>query len=319
MKSTYFTPLVTVALLLVMLAAGGAVYPGFLSVQVLFNLLIDNAFLLVLAVGMSFVILSGGIDLSVGSVLALATMISAWLLHALHWPPLLVIALVLGLGALFGAGMGAMIHYFRLQPFIVTLAGMFLARGLCYLISINSITIDDPFYLAMSQTQLPLLGGFVSPSALVALALLAAAIWLAHYTAFGRGVYAIGGNEQSALMMGLPVARTKVLVYAFSGGCAALAGVLFSFYMLSGYGLHAQGTELDAIAAVVIGGTLLSGGYGYVAGALSGVLVLGTIQTLIAFDGTLSSWWTRIVIGALLFIFCVVQRVMAMAAARRAQ
>jgi len=317
MRSPYFTPLVTVALLFVMLGAGGAAYPGFLSVQVMFNLLIDNAFLLVLAIGMSFVILSGGIDLSVGSVLALATMISAWLLQVLHWPPLVVIATVLAMGALFGASMGALIHYFKLQPFIVTLAGMFLARGLCYLISINSITIEDPLYLAMSQAQLPLLGGFVSPSALIALAMLAFGIWLAHYTAFGRGVYAIGGNEQSALMMGLPVARTKVLVYAFSGFCAALAGVLFSFYMLSGYGLHAQGTELDAIAAVVIGGTLLSGGYGFVAGALSGVLVLGAIQTLIAFDGTLSSWWTRIVIGALLFIFCVVQRVMAIGAARR--
>jgi len=316
-KSPYFTPFVTVALLLVMLGIGGAAYPGFLSVQVLFNLLIDNAFLLVLAIGMSFVILSGGIDLSVGSVLALATMISAWLLQVMHWPPLLVIATVLVLGACFGGAMGAMIHYFKLQPFIVTLAGMFLARGLCYLISINSITIDDPMYLAMSQAQLPVLGGFISPSALVALLMLAVAIWLAHFTAFGRGVYAIGGNEQSALMMGLPVARTKVLVYGFSGFCAALAGVLFSFYMLSGYGLHAQGTELDAIAAVVIGGTLLSGGYGYVAGALSGVLVLGTIQTLIAFDGTLSSWWTKIVIGALLFIFCVVQRLMAIGAARK--
>ncbi|UOD30650.1 sugar ABC transporter permease YjfF [Massilia violaceinigra] len=318
MKSPYFTPLVTLVLLLAMLGIGGAVYPGLLSVQVILNLLIDNAFLLVLAIGMSFVILSGGIDLSVGSVLALATMISAWLLHVAHWPPLAVIALVLLLGALFGGGMGAMIHYFKLQPFIVTLAGMFLARGLCYLISINSITIDDPLYLAMSQAQLGFLGGFVSPSALIALLMLGLAIFLAHFTAFGRGVYAIGGNEQSALMMGLPVARTKVLVYAFSGFCAALAGVLFSFYMLSGYGLHAQGTELDAIAAVVIGGTLLSGGYGYVAGALSGVLVLGTIQTLIAFDGTLSSWWTRIVIGALLFIFCVVQRLMAIGAARRA-
>ncbi|RSZ58916.1 sugar ABC transporter permease YjfF [Massilia atriviolacea] len=318
MKSPYFTPLVTLALLLAMLGIGGAVYPGLLSVQVILNLLIDNAFLLVLAIGMSFVILSGGIDLSVGSVLALATMVSAWLLQVAHWPPLAAIGLVLLLGALFGGGMGAMIHYFKLQPFIVTLAGMFLARGLCYLISINSITIDDPLYLAMSQTQLGLLGGFVSPSALIALGMLALAVFLAHFTAFGRGVYAIGGNEQSALMMGLPVARTKVLVYAFSGFCAALAGVLFSFYMLSGYGLHAQGTELDAIAAVVIGGTLLSGGYGYVAGALSGVLVLGTIQTLIAFDGTLSSWWTRIVIGALLFIFCVVQRLMAIGAARRA-
>ncbi len=317
MKSPYFTSLVTVVLLIAMLAIGGVAYPGFLSVQVILNLLIDNAFLLVLAVGMGFVILSGGIDLSVGSVLALTTMISAWLLQVAHWNPIAVIALVLVLGALFGGAMGAMIHYFKLQPFIVTLAGMFLARGLCYLISINSITIDNPVFLSMSQTQVPFLGGFLSPSAMVALGMLGLAMYLAHFTAFGRGIYAIGGNEQSALMMGLPVARTKILVYGFSGFCAALAGVLFSFYMLSGYGLHAQGTELDAIAAVVIGGTLLTGGYGYIAGALSGVLVLGTIQTLIAFDGTLSSWWTKIVIGALLFVFCVVQRLMAMGAARK--
>lgn len=306
----YFTSMVTVLLLIVLLAAGGAAYPGFLSLQVLFNLLIDNAFLLVIAIGMSFVILSGGIDLSVGSVLALTTMISAWLLNTWHVPPLLVIAIVLLLGAAFGAGMGALIHYFKLQPFIVTLAGMFLARGLCYLISINSITIEDPLFVAMSQTQLPLLGGFVSPGVVVAVLMLAIAIYVAHYTPFGRAIYAVGGNEQSALMMGLAVGRTKVLIYAFSGFCAALAGVLFSFYMLSGYGLHAQGTELDAIAAVVIGGTLLTGGYGYVAGSLSGVLVLGTIQTLIAFDGTLSSWWTKIVIGGLLFVFCLVQRLL---------
>ena len=310
--SPYFTSLVTVLLLVVMLGMGGAAYPGFLSLQVLFNLLIDNAFLLVIAIGMTFVIVSGGIDLSVGSVLALSTMIAAWLLNVAHWPPVAVIACVLLLGALFGGAMGAMIHYFKLQPFIVTLAGMFLARGLCYLISINSITIDDPTFVAMSQSQLNVFGGFISPSVVIALVMLALSIWVAHYSAFGRAVYAVGGNEQSALMMGLPVARTKIFVYALSGFCAALAGVLFSFYMLSGYGLHAQGAELDAIAAVVIGGTLLTGGYGYVAGALSGVLVLGTIQTLIAFDGTLSSWWTKIVIGVLLFIFCLVQRLMAM-------
>lgn len=312
LHTPYFTSLVTVLLLVVMLGLGGAAYPGLLSTQVIFNLLIDNAFLLVIAVGMTFVIVSGGIDLSVGSVLALSTMIAAWLLNVAHWPPILVIATVLALGAVFGASMGALIHYFKLQPFIVTLAGMFLARGLCYLISINSITIDDPLFVAMSQTQLQFLGGFVSPGVVIAVLTLLLAIWLAHATPFGRAVYAIGGNEQSALMMGLPVGRTKVFIYAFSGFCASLGGVLFSFYMLSGYGLHAQGTELDAIAAVVIGGTLLSGGYGYVAGALSGVLVLGTIQTLIAFDGTLSSWWTKIVIGGLLFVFCVVQRLMAM-------
>jgi len=309
-KAPSFTSMVTVVLLGAMLLVGGALYEGFLSLQVMLNLLIDNAFLLVIAIGMGFVILSGGIDLSVGAVLALSTMIAAWLLQVAHWPPLAVIAIVLLLGAAFGGGMGAIIHYFRLQPFIVTLAGMFLARGLCYLISIESITIEDPLFVAMSQTQIEFFGAFISPGALIALGMLAFAIWLAHYSGFGRAVYAVGGNEQSAAMMGLSVGRTKVAVYAFSGFCASLAGLLFAFYMLSGYGLHAQGTELDAIAAVVIGGTLLTGGYGYIAGALSGVLVLGTIQTLIAFDGTLSSWWTRIVIGGLLFVFCVVQRVM---------
>jgi simple sugar transport system permease protein len=309
-----FTALVSVALLVLLFGAGSASYSGFGTLQVVLNLLIDNAYLLVIAVGMSFVILSGGIDLSVGSVLALSTMVATWLLQTAQWPPLMVLVVVLLGGGLFGAAQGWLIHHFKLQPFIVTLAGMFLARGLCFLISVDSITIDDALFVVLSQTQLSLLGAFVSPGALIALALLAAGIWLAHWTAFGRSVYAIGGNEQSALMMGLNVGRSKVMVYALSGFCAALAGLLFSFYMLSGYGQHAQGAELDAIAAVVIGGTVLSGGYGYVAGALSGVLVLGLIQTLIAFDGTLSSWWTKIVIGGLLFLFCLVQRLLALRA-----
>jgi galactofuranose transport system permease protein len=316
LRSPYFTSMVTVALLLVMFGLGSISYTGFFSLQVVLNLLIDNAFLLVIAIGMTFVILSGGIDLSVGSVLALTTMISAYMLQSWHWPPLLVIASVLLIGGGFGAVMGALIHFFKLQAFIVTLAGMFLARGLCYLISINSITIDQPLYVALSQGRIGIFGSFVSPSVVIAMMMLALAIYLAHYTRFGRAVYAIGGNEQSALLMGLPVGRTKVMVYAFSGFCAALAGVLFSFYMLSGYGLHAQGTELDAIAAVVIGGTLLTGGYGYVAGTLTGVLILGLIQTLIAFDGTLSSWWTKIVIGVLLFVFCMAQRLMSLGADR---
>ncbi|MBW9334830.1 sugar ABC transporter permease YjfF [Herbaspirillum sp. RU 5E] len=312
----WFTSMVTVALLVLMLVIGAFGYDGFLSPQVMLNLLIDNAFLLVVAVGMTFVILSGGIDLSVGSVLALTTMVAAFLLQNWHWPPLLVIATVLLMGAGFGAAMGAMIHYFKLQAFIVTLAGMFLARGLCYLISINSITIDEPLFVELSQSRLELGGLFISPSVVIALIVLAVAIWMAHGTRFGRAVYAIGGSESSALLMGLPVGRTKVLVYAFSGFCASVGGVLFSFYMLSGYGLHAQGVELDAIAAVVIGGTLLTGGYGYVAGTLTGVLILGVIQTLIAFDGSLSSWWTKIFIGALLFVFCVAQRVISLGALR---
>src|SRR5262249_37656350 len=157
------------------------------------NLLIDNAYLLVIAIGMSFVILSGGIDLSVGSVLALSTMVAAWLLASAHWPPVAVIAAVLFLGPALCALPGGRISFFKLQAFIVTLGGMFLARGLCYLISINSITIDDPLFVALSQTQITFFDGFVSPGVVIALVMLGLAIFVAHLTPFGRGVYAIGG------------------------------------------------------------------------------------------------------------------------------
>jgi ribose/xylose/arabinose/galactoside ABC-type transport system permease subunit len=308
-----FLPLtVTVGLFLVMFGAGAYKFDGFLSLQVFLNIFIDNAFLAVTAIGMTFVILSGGIDLSVGSVIALTTMVSATLVEKHGWSPAAVIPLVLVMGCVIGLGMGLIIQFFKVQPFIVTLAGMFVARGLCYLISIDSITMENSFYTEVSTFRIPLpFDTSITSSVVIAFLVLAIAVYLAHFTRFGRTVYAIGGSEQSALLMGLPVARTKVLVYTFSGFCSALAGVVFTFYMLSGYGLHAQGMELDAIAAVVIGGTLLTGGSGYVIGTLFGVLIYGTIQTIITFDGNLSSWWTKIVIGLLLLAFCLLQRAFA--------
>jgi ribose/xylose/arabinose/galactoside ABC-type transport system permease subunit len=302
----------TISLFVAMATMGSVFYSGFFSAQVFLNLLIDNAFLVIVAVGMTFVILSGGIDLSVGSVVALTTMVSAALVEHHGWSPVAVIPLVLLMGTGFGAFMGFLIERFRLQPFIVTLAGMFLARGLCYLISVDSISITNAFYSEISQLRIALWeDASLSAGAVIAVVVLLAAVFVAHCTPFGRTVYAVGGNEQSALLMGLPVRRTLVGVYTLSGFCSALAGVVFTFYMLSGYGLHATGMELDAIAAVVIGGTLLSGGVGYVAGTLFGVLMLGIIQTLISFDGTLSSWWTRIVVGVLLLVFCLLQRLLA--------
>ncbi|WP_027085947.1 galactofuranose ABC transporter, permease protein YjfF [Cohnella panacarvi] len=310
-KQKYLSIAVTVFLFAVMFLAGSFRYTGFFSLQVILNLLIDNAFLLIVAVGMTFVIVTGGIDLSVGSVIALTTMMSASLVQEHGWPPAVVIPLMLVIGSLFGWVMGAIIHYFKIQPFIVTLAGMFLARGLCYVISINTITIDDAFYTKMAQTKIHLPGGsFISISVIIALVVIAAGIYIAHYTRLGRNIYALGGSEQSALLMGLPVARTKIAVYTLSGFCSALAGVVFTFYMLSGYGLHAMGLELDAIASVVIGGTLLTGGVGYIFGTFFGVLIQGVIQTIISFEGTLSSWWTKIVIGLLLFLFILFQRVL---------
>ena len=296
---------VTLALFVAMSAAGGILYEGFLSPQVFLNLLI-------VAVGMTFVILTGGIDLSVGAVVAFTTVLLASLVEKHGWHPLAAIPLVLLIGTGFGALMGVLIERYRLQPFVVTLAGMFLARGAATLVSVDSIGINHAFHVAVASTRVPLGGGAsLSVAALVALAVVAAGVVLAGSTRFGRTVYAIGGSAQSAELMGLPVDATLIKVYALSGFCSALAGVVYTFYMLSGYSLHGMGLELDAIAAVVIGGTLLAGGSGYVLGSLFGVLVLGLIQTLIVFDGTLSSWWTRIAIGVLLLAFCLLQRLLA--------
>ena len=308
--SRYLPVLATFALFIGMFSVGGMRYEGFADPQVFLSLLLDNAFLIVLAVGMTFVILTGGIDLSVGSIVALSTMIAAKTMD-MGWSPYLAMATVLLVGTLLGTLMGLLIHYFDIQPFIATLAGMFLARGLCYLISVESIPITDQTFSEIAFSSITLPGGYYTTwTVVVALASVAVAAYVLARTRFGRTVYAIGGNESSALLMGLRVARTKVAVYAISGFCAALGGLLFSLYTLSGYSLHAVGMELDAIAAVVIGGTLLTGGRGYVVGSMLGVLVLGTIQTFISFDGTLNSWWTKITIGALLLVFVVIQRVM---------
>lgn len=318
LKGKYLPLMVTVILMIGLFTIGSVSYRGFFSLQVVLNLLIDNAFLIVTAVGMTFVLISGGIDISVGAVIALTCMLSAFLLEVLHWPAYIVIPVALCTGSLLGYGMGYIIHHFGLQPFIVTLAGMFLARGMCYVISIDSIMITDPFYKAMSQMRIPFLfGTFLSPSVIIALLVVLGALYLAHFTKFGRTVFAIGGNEQSALLMGLPVARTKVMVYTLNGFCSALAGIIFSFYMLSGYGLHTLGLELDAIASAVIGGTLLTGGVGFVLGTLFGVVIQGLIQTLIMFQGSLSSWWTKIAIAFLLCVFIVIQRVFAMMQEKR--
>lgn len=306
--SRFLPVIATIALFVGLFGLGEFRYPGFADPQVFLSLLIDNSFLVVLAVGMTFVILTGGIDLSVGSVVALSTMIAARTLQ-LGWPPLLVMAVVLLCGLLLGTTMGVLIHYLQIQPFVATLAGMFLARGLCYMIGVESIPITDDTFSSIAFAVIELPGGYtITWSVVIALVTVAIAAYVLACTRFGRSVYGIGGNEASAVLMGLRVAAVKVGVYAISGFCAALGGLLFSFYALSGYSLHAVGMELDAIAAVVIGGTLLTGGRGYVIGSLIGVLILGAIQTFIAFDGTLSSWWTRIAIGILLLVFVVAQR-----------
>ncbi len=300
---------VTLGLFVVMFGAGSLSFIGFFTLQNFLNLFMNTTYLMILGVGMTFVIISGGIDLSVGSLLSLATMVASSLLTKSHWNPSLVIPTVLAMGIAFGLFQGFLIQKFNLQPFIITLAGLYLGRGLCYVVSIDTIAIDNRFWHHMANVQINLFANsYISPSVIIAVLVVIAGIFVSRSTKFGRTVFAIGGNEQSAVLMGLPVARTKMFIYMVSGFCSALAGIVFTFTTLSGYSLNGVGMELDTIATVVIGGTLLTGGMGSVLGTMFGVLVYGTIQVLIVFQGTLNSWWTRITIGFLVFVFVLLQR-----------
>ena len=285
-------------------------FPSMLSTRVLGNFLTDNAFLGIAAVGMTFVIISGGIDLSVGAVIGFTGVLVAVLISWMGIHPLLAFAIALSVAGLFGAAMGLTIHFLNVPSFIVTLAGMFLARGGASVITQDSVPINHDFYGTVTGLIIRLPGGGrLSFIGLLMIAIFILGALLAHRTRFGSYVYALGGNEVSASLMGVPVARTTVQIYMLSSMRAALAGIVFSFYTSAGYPLAAVGVELDAISAVVIGGTLLTGGYGFVLGTFVGVMLLGLVQTYIIFDGTLSSWWTKIVIGVLLFLFIVLQRV----------
>ncbi|GAB2949654.1 galactofuranose ABC transporter, permease protein YjfF [Hafnia psychrotolerans] len=284
-------------------------FPGFASTRVFFDLLTDNAFLGIVAVGMTFVILAGGIDLSVGSVIAFTGLALAKLIGVYGIAPGYAFVIVLFAGAIFGGLMGWIIDTLKLPAFIITLAGMFFVRGMSFIVSEESLPINHPLYtmLASYAWKMPG-GGRLTLLALIMLLVVVFGIILAHRTRFGNNVYAVGGNSVSAALMGVPVRRTTIYIYMLSSTLAVLSGIVFSLYTSAGYALAASGVELDAIAAVVIGGTLLSGGIGTVLGSLFGVLIQGLIQTYITFDGTLSSWWTKIVMGILLFIFIALQK-----------
>jgi galactofuranose transport system permease protein len=288
---------------------GGQLYPTMQKPQVFFNLFINDSSLLLVSIGMTVVILTGGggIDLSVGGVIALVSTASAALLRG-GANPYLVIPLMIVIGVALGTLMGWIIQYLKVQPFIVTLMGLYLARGLAYIISLSSVGITNEVYKKITPIYIPFMEKvYIYPTTLVGPIMLLVAVYLLFFTRFGRTIYAMGNNEQSALLMGLPVPRTKVLAYAFSGFCSALAGIVFSMSLLAGYGQHATGMELDSIAAVVIGGTSLFGGIGNVIGTLFGVMIHGTIVSVLQFNGTLSSWWTRIGVGVLTLIAIGIQ------------
>lgn len=308
-KQKHIPLIATIVVWFLLFLAASIRYPGFLSTGVIVNLFIDNSFLGILAVGMTFVILSGGIDLSVGAAIGCSSIIIAVMIRDWNIHPGLAILIMLGLGILYGLCVGCLVHFFKMPPFMVTLAGLFFCRGLGLVISEDSVSIRSDFYRQLFNIGVPIGEVNFPLVAIVFLTMVLIGVYLAQYTKFGRTTYAIGGNETSAELMGLEIGKTKILIYTFSGFCSALGGVVYSLYTYSGNGWAGRFMELDVIASVVIGGTLLTGGVGYVFGTLFGVLILGIIQTFITFEGTLSSWWTRIVIGILLFVFILLQRV----------
>ena len=279
----------------------------FVTPRTMSALLLDNAYLLVLAVGMTFVILTAGIDLSVGSVMAFTGILGAKML-ADGLPAIIAIPTMLLGGAAIGLLIGILVQYFHVQPFIASLAGLFLGRGLTFVVSQKSIRVEDSATLWLQSTRFRFGDWYITPTGIIALLTVAVAAFVLHYTRFGRTIYAIGGNEQSAKLMGLRAGSATVTAYVISGLCGGLAGLLLTAYSSSGYPRNGIGTELDAIAAVVIGGTLLTGGRGYVVGSMVGVFVYGTIKTIISFMGAEQAWM-KIIIGALLLLFILVQRV----------
>jgi simple sugar transport system permease protein len=317
--SAKYIPLLATALVLLSLYGAGCIsFTGFGSLRVVVDLFGDNSFLGIAAVGATFVILSGGIDLSVGSVIAFTSILIASLVgHG--FSPFAAIGLALLAGTLFGGLMGFLISVFEMPPFLVTLAGMFLARGLGFMVNPQSLAITHPFFLerVANGLSIPLNDRVSIPfTATCYVIVFIVALVIAHYTRFGRAIYAMGGDQHSAALMGLPVGRTKILIYTLSGFCSALAGVVYTFYTQSGDPAVCVGLELQAIAAVVIGGTLLSGGVGFMAGTAMGVLILGLIQNLINFKGDINSWWTPIIVGFLILVFILLQNAIVAASKR---
>jgi ribose transport system permease protein len=297
-------------LVLVIVTALGALAfgPKFASVNNFLNIIEDSSFLLLLAIGMTFVIMGEGIDLSVGSMLALGAVVAAW--AGQDGSSILAILMPLVVGAVIGLSTGALIAYGRMAPFIVTLGALLFARGFAFFVADNGNKVflipDDAWFNQLGQGEILGLSFPIWVSGTVFVA-----GWVIfNRTKFGTAVAAIGGSEDAARLMGLPIARVKIACYLGTALLATLAGMMVAARSGSGLSSIAQGWELQAIAAVVIGGTLLTGGKGSMVGTLAGVLLLGVIQNLINQVGTLRPEWQFVVSGAFLLIVVVVQTVL---------
>ncbi len=322
MSDTNLLLIITIVVFFLMyVGAMIALGQGFLVPQTFFNILNAQAALLVAAIGMSVVMITGGIDISVGGVTGLVTMCCAVYLDYGKGNILVSILIAIGIGLLFGAVQGYLVAYLEIQPFIVTLAGMFFARGMTTIVHTDPFNVANEKFVALKDTRVivPFLGttnrlgryidAYVEIGAVVAVLLVIVFFVILRWTKLGRNFYATGGNPQSALMLGINVKRTRFLSHLICGLLAGIAGYVYFLHVGSGSPSHASGMEMNAIASSIIGGTMLTGGVGNIIGTFFGVLSLATIQNIVNSVGLDQAWWTGITIAAMLCLFLIIQSV----------
>lgn len=294
---------------------------GFLKAQTFLNILNSNAALIITSCGLSLVMITGGIDISVGGVVALVSMCCAVYLDMHGGNVGGAILISLGIGLAFGLVQGFLVAYLDIQPFIVSLAGMFFARGMTTIVHSAPFNVENEAFVALKDTHIiiPGLGSanrrgdyidaYIEIGVIVALLIVAILFCLLRWSKLGRNFYAVGGNQQSALMLGINVKRTKFIAHLMCSLLAGIAGFVYFMYIGSGSPSHASGMEMNAIASSIIGGTMLTGGVGNIIGTLFGVLSLNTIQNIVASAGFDEAWWTGITVAGMLCLFLVVQSI----------
>ena len=292
---------------------------GFRKPQTFFNILNENAALLILSCGMSLVMITGGIDISVGTLTALVCMSCAVNLDYQGGNVTTAILIALGIGTAFGLVQGFLIAYLEIQPFIVTLAGMFFAKGMTTIVNSTQFNVENAAFRALKDTRIDVPGmgsvnklgtyvpAYVEIGVVIALAVVVVLVVTLRWTKFGRGVYAVGGNSASANMLAINVKRTKFVAHLLCGILAGVGGFVYFLHVGSGSPSHASGAEMNAIASSIIGGTMLTGGVGNIAGTMFGVLSLSTIKNIVASLGLDEAWWTNITVAAMICLFLVIQ------------
>lgn len=294
---------------------------GFLKPQTFFNILNANAPLIILSCGMSVVMINGSIDISLGGITALVSMCCAVYLDFGGGNVFVAILISLGIGLAFGLVQGFLVAYLDIQPFIVTLAGMFFARGMTTVVHNNPFNVQNTDFVTLKETRILIPGmgsinkvgnyvdAYIEIGVIVALLIVAVMFCMLRWTKLGRSFYAVGGNTQSALMLGINIKRTKFLSHLLCGLLAGVGGFVYFMHVGSGAASHASGAEMNAIASSIIGGTMLTGGVGNIIGTFFGVLSLSTIQNIVSSAGLGEAWWTGITIAAMLCLFLVIQSI----------